>query len=129
LLSEKLQKASIPAKKIIFELKPSLIHGIGVFATANIPKRILLPLFEDNDHRFIPKDKVKNLGISLKQIRIHSIEYPEGFSAPKNFNRMSVGWYLNHSDTPNAFHDAKYHYYSLRPIKKGEEITIDYNSL
>jgi SET domain-containing protein len=41
---------------------------------------------------------------------------------------MEVGWFLNHSDKPNAYHE-NYEYYALRDIKEGEEITIDYNSL
>ncbi len=47
---------------------------------------------------------------------------------PGDFGRMELGWYLNHSRQPNVFH-KNYHYYTSRDIKKGEELTIDYNSL
>ena len=47
---------------------------------------------------------------------------------PKDFGCMEIGWYLNHSKTPNAYH-RNYEYYALRDIKTGEEITVDYNTL
>lgn len=124
------RKYAIPVKKkIIFELKPSSIHGVGVFASQSIKKGEQLPLFEYDDHRFIPKSRIKTSGIALKHFYKHALWYPEGYSAPKNFNRMSIGWYLNHSDTPNAYHDDKHIYYAKRAIRSGEEITIDYNLL
>ena len=48
---------------------------------------------------------------------------------PKDFSCMEIGWYLNHSKTPNAYHDDDYNYYASSDIKTGEEITIDYNLL
>ena len=48
---------------------------------------------------------------------------------PKDFGCMEIGWYLNHSKTPNAYHDDDYNYYASNDIKAGEEITIDYNLL
>jgi SET domain-containing protein len=42
---------------------------------------------------------------------------------------MEIGWYLNHSDDPNVYHDEQYFYYSLKDIKAGEELFIDYSSL
>jgi len=48
---------------------------------------------------------------------------------PANFGAMAVGWYLNHSDSPNAHHDAGYKYFASRDIAAGEEITINYYEL
>ncbi|MFW0837647.1 MAG: SET domain-containing protein-lysine N-methyltransferase [Candidatus Komeilibacteria bacterium] len=42
---------------------------------------------------------------------------------------MHLGWYLNHSKTPTAYPDDDYKWYTVRDIKAGEEITIDYNLL
>ena len=47
---------------------------------------------------------------------------------PIDFGKMEIGWYLNHSYFPNTFH-KEYHFYALKDIKAGEEITIDYNDL
>ncbi|MEO6696286.1 MAG: SET domain-containing protein [Ignavibacteria bacterium] len=114
---------------MIFELRPSKIHGVGVFAFQKIKKGTLLPLFEKGDSRFIKLDKIKECGLPKKILYKYSIEFPDGYSTAKSPHRMSVGWYLNHSSKPNAYHDAKYVYYSSRDIKKDEEIVIDYDEL
>jgi len=44
-----------------------------------------------------------------------------------DFARMSIGWYLNHSDSPNAYY-ANSSYYAARNIKAGEEVTVDYGT-
>lgn len=106
-------------------LKPSQIHGIGVFAVHDIAKGTKLRLFPRSDKfRVLKKDDkdeqfIKTYCVSLGKKR---------YSCPKDFGRMSIGWYLNHSDSPNAYH-KKYTYYAGREIKSGEEITIDYNTL
>jgi hypothetical protein len=41
---------------------------------------------------------------------------------------MSIGWYLNHSSTPNAHWDDDLNgYVSSRMLRAGEELLIDYN--
>ena len=42
--------------------------------------------------------------------------------------RSIVGWYLNHSFTPNAYQE-QYQYFAARDIEAGEEITINYRTL
>jgi Proteins containing SET domain len=44
----------------------------------------------------------------------------------QDFHRMSIGWYTNHSKQPNVETRT---WKALRDIKKGEEITIDYDAL
>jgi len=46
---------------------------------------------------------------------------------PKEVFPMSIGWYLNHSDTPNCNSDTNPK--TLRHIQAGEELTIDYSKL
>ena len=53
---------------------------------------------------------------------------------PPDFGYMPVGWYLNHSSTPNAMRDLKEsetygRWLAARDISEGEEITINYNDL
>ena len=43
--------------------------------------------------------------------------------------RTPLGGFINHSDNPNTIKekvDDKYYLYSIRDIKKGEEITLKY---
>ena len=48
------------------------------------------------------------------------------YGCPKNFNQMTISWYLNESKTPNVRCGDDYQFYALRDILKGEELTVDY---
>jgi len=109
-----------------FVLKPSKF-GIGVFVTHNIKKGIFLRLFGNetpSKHlvRTIDKEEVPKL------FQGYCIDRGNKLVCPLDFGSMSVGWYLNHSNTPNAIH-KNYSWYALRDIREGEEIVIDYNSI
>jgi SET domain-containing protein len=47
---------------------------------------------------------------------------------PKNLNRLSVGWYVNHCDEPNLVAGDDGRFRSLRRIRMGEELTADYRT-
>lgn len=100
--------------------------GIGVFALHGIAKGVWLELF--------PR--------GYRSRKFKSSELPEAFrsyctakpndvwAAPRQFNRMSIGWYLNHSAAPNVEWDDDLNgYVSARDIAEGEELFIDYNLL
>lgn len=110
-----------------FVLKPAE-HGVGVFATEDIAQGTHLRLFGDNetiDMRSMlrPKNSVPEV------FRSYCMEQADGLVCPVDFGQMHVGWYLNHSATPNANPDSDYKWYAARDILAGEEITIDYNTL
>ncbi|MBS1493180.1 MAG: SET domain-containing protein-lysine N-methyltransferase [Bacteroidetes bacterium] len=111
---------------MVFELRPSTIHGVGVFAVIDIKKDTPLELFEPEDDNFIPFEHVPNSKFPEKIIEKYSIMGDEGYSGPKSFHRMSIGWYLNHSDTPNIYCNEDYEYFALRDIAADEELTVDY---
>ncbi|MBI3983838.1 SET domain-containing protein [Candidatus Microgenomates bacterium] len=48
------------------------------------------------------------------------------YHCPRDFERMELVWYLNHSLTPNAEQRSD-GYYSIAQIAAGDEILIDYN--
>jgi len=109
-----------------FRLKPSAIHGVGVFANHDIDAGTRLDMFEE-DTRFLPaapSDAAKRL---LDTLSVAG-EDGHGYYCPRNFTSVAVGWYLNHSDNPNAGH-TDWEYFALRSIKHDEEITIDYRTL
>jgi hypothetical protein len=60
--------------------------------------------------------------------RTYCVDRGDIMMCPKDFGCMEVGWHINHSKTPNAYH-RDYDYFALRDIKAEEEITIDYNTL
>ncbi|HVK11663.1 MAG TPA: SET domain-containing protein [Gemmataceae bacterium] len=117
-----------------FRLKPSTIRdaGVGVFATAAIPKGTYLR------ELFDPGETIRR----LTKAEFEALQSPaavrEPFAVwceedachlPTDPNRMSIGWYMNHSDRPNLAHDEQYDYFTLRDIAAGEELFIDYEAL
>lgn len=105
-------------------LKPSSLGGIGVFATHDIPSGTLL---------FTKTHEMRTL--KAKDIPQEFIKYcifvsDEEYICPERFDRMEIGWYINHSATPNIDYDFKLcKLYAIKNIKAGDEILIDYNYL
>lgn len=51
------------------------------------------------------------------------------YICPDNFNNLTVGWYFNEDrKNPNVEFKNDYDFYSLRNIKKGEELMVDYST-
>lgn len=109
----------------LFVLGPSAIHGVGVFAVRAIPAGAWLPLFSEDEEIV----EVRGDSSIRRKYCVQDGSDPSLFYCPSDFQRMSVGWYMNHSDTPNAGHDGDYVYLVLRDIRAGEEIVIDYGTL
>ena len=104
---------------ILLVLKNSRVHGVGVFTTRKIAAHRHLPLFDERDWRWLancPKHEGQRL----------CVRGDGGFYGPKNWHRPSVGWYLNHSDTPNVCAKT---WRTLRAVRLGEELTISYLEL
>lgn len=96
-------------------LKPSPIHGVGVFTTSALRIGTPLRLFS-GDWRRRPTN-----------LRGRAASYCTDRWAPKNFGRMAIGWYLNHSGLPNV--EAKGEGRVIRYIPAGGELTVDYGGL
>lgn len=96
--------------------------GIGVFTRIGIKKDEDLTTYMRYDC------------ISVKNIKDKELEKKFCFKSkkvlwcPKDFGRMSIFWYTNHSDFPNV-ECANDEYTAIRNIKKEEELTIDYKRL
>ena len=109
-----------------FILKPAE-HGIGVFAFHDIKAETYLRLFggeTETTDALVLRNK-ENIPEFFEQ---YCIDRSKTLICPRDFGCMEIGWHLNHSKTPNAYH-RNYKFYALRDIKLGEEITIDYNTL
>lgn len=106
-----------------FVAQPSRIQGIGVFAIHAIEANVWLRLFRENERvRWQRPTDVP------PEFHRYCVRFGEWFACPRDFGAMSIGWYLNHSAMPNAYHH-NYRYFSKQRIKKGEEITVDYDTL
>ena len=105
-------------------LGPSEIEGVGVFANRTFIKGASLPLFA-------PREQTLTLGNVSEDMKTYCVvdeDDQDLYHCPEDFHRMSIGWYVNHSEQPNAAH-KNFHYFALRDIRAGEEVTINYKTL
>lgn len=117
-----------------FVLRPSKF-GIGVFTTHKIKKGTLLKLWNKKEKTHLKT----HIGKSYKEdfLDRYCVKTTEKennkfiYNCPEYFNRMSIGWYLNHSHRPNTFQKKGNveNHYARHNLKQGEEITIDYRDL
>lgn len=119
----------LPHIEVYVRLRPSSIHGIGCFAILDIPAGTELFPDSSGEMAWIPKKVINGLPPEIAKLyKDFAVEVKDLFGCPRNFNSMDPSWYLNNSETPNAFCDPKreYSFYTLRDIKDGEEITVNY---
>ena len=103
-------------------LKPSTVHGVGVFTDRAIKKGESITSWFADDCRFyktLPKGAIEYL----------CYEVSGGWYGPSDFKQISQGWYVNHSDKPNILTTSNETFRAARNIKKGAELTIDYGQL
>lgn len=102
-------------------LKPSAIHGVGVFTERAIGSGEKLRIWEPGDWQCV--------GRPSGRLKIMCNRFSDGKYRPENFIRMSLAWYMNHSKEPNCRVGVGGHIVSLRKIKRGEELTLNYKHL
>lgn len=109
-------------------VRPSPIHGLGVFADEFIPEGKALWRFDPLLDRIIPEDQLSEYPAQVVEfIDIYSEYFPElGVLVLSGDNDR----YTNHADDPNTIvvlpngPDAMV--VAARAIRPGEEITCDY---
>lgn len=108
----------------------SPIHGVGVFAMRTIPKGV------DPLKSLVPRDEIE-----LKSADIAGL--PEGvlaqmekycffdgdqiLASANGLNTVDMAIYINHSKSPNLRLVAPGQFETMRTIKKGEELVMDYD--
>lgn len=114
-------------------IKPSGIHGIGVFAIRDIPagcKEIFSS--EMGEWTTVPRKEIDELPTHAKDVVENYCLYDEDnyFVPAKGFKTMDLSLFLNHADTPNiiSVNDGAY-FEATREIKKGEELFVDYGEI
>ena len=114
-------------------LKPSAVHGIGVFAIADIPKGCR-DMFSKGIGEYIKvtKKEVDALPAHSKAlIENYCLYDEEHYWIPDHgFKVVDLVGFLNHSDEPNisSINDGE-EFEALRNIKQGEELFIDYGTI
>lgn len=127
LLTYSISSAKLPASMFLYNtiLKPSSIHGLGVFAMGRIKKgtavyqhssRLDLILNADRFNKLDPRDQalIMHYGGIDKRLGRYRLPYDDLR-------------FLNHSEKPNlAYDEATDQIIALRDIVSGEELTQDY---
>jgi len=112
------------------ELKPSARHGIGVFAIRRIPKGID-PLVSRLKRRevWLSHAEVGTLPQSVQRtLRVFCYYDKTGYLVPSTgLNVVDMAIYLNHDKQPNLQMQKDGSFLSLVTIRKGEELTMDYD--
>jgi SET domain-containing protein len=108
----------------------SPIHGVGVFAIRAIPKGV------DPLKSLVPRDEIELTSADLKGIHKNVLKQMEMFcffegdqilAAAHGLNTVDMAIYVNHSKDPNMELIAPGKFKTLRPVKEGEELSLDYD--
>lgn len=114
-------------------LKPSAVHGIGVFAIRDIPKGCRA-IFSRNVGEWIklPIAEVEKLPEhSRSLIETYCLYDETDYYVPDyGFKVMDIVNYLNHSSDPNiiSVNDGEY-FEALKDIPAGKELFVDYGEI
>ena len=95
-----------------------------MFTTRLIDRGARLVLFAPQDWRFVEDPR----GEERVLCRRYGVPEGRGFHCPARWERMSIGWYLNHSSRPNVRIDGLAAH-AVRAIRAGAELTVDYAAL
>jgi SET domain-containing protein len=117
--------------RVLIELRPSRISGIGVFAVRNIRKgqKVADGLYAEDFETLIPWKRFKRFDASVRRkIDDFCIGTPKGFVPPDNldFNKLSIEWYFDHSCEGNVGFNLNGDFIAIEKIAKGTELTYDY---
>ena len=120
---------TLPHQGVYTRLRPSHIHGVGVFAIRKIPRGTYIFAQDDEPIVWVDKKSIRKLPKSVRELYDDfCIIKGSRYGCPKSFDCLTPSWYLNHSNNPNVASDQEVRFYALRDIKKGEELTVDYRT-
>ncbi len=108
-------------------LRPSSIHGIGVFTDEPIQKGQVVWVFDPRIDICIPLDEMENFPPAMQEF-FHRLTYVEKM----NGRAMMIlcadnAKYMNHSSQPNLLDtEDQLREYAVRDIAAGEELTCNY---
>ncbi len=114
-------------------IKPSLLHGIGVFAIRDIPKGTR-DLFSQGVGEWIKLTIAEVEALpkhSRDLVENHCLFDEDHYYVPDyGFKLVDLVVYLNHSDTPNVISINEGEYFeATRDIAAGEELLLDYGTI
>jgi SET domain-containing protein len=114
-------------------IKPSPLHGIGVFAIRDIPKGTR-DLFSQGVGEWIKLTIAEVEALpkhSRDLVENHCLFDEDYYYVPDyGFKLVDLVIYLNHSDTPNIISINEGEFFeAIRDITAGEELLLDYGTI
>ncbi len=109
-----------------FMLQPSTAPwGIGIFAAHKISTGAIIHFFPDGyEPRILHKKDIPE-----DFLKYCTAQSDDEWKCPHRFDHMEIVWYINHANSPNLKRIGRGKFIVIRDIKKGEEVTMDYNEL
>ena len=118
------------SQEVYCHLGVSPVHGIGVFAMRAIPKGVnpMRARLKFDEIKYTHKE-IKTLPRGVrKEIEMFCYYDDDHVYVPTiGMNSMNMAVYLNHSKTPNVVYKKNGQLITLRVIKNGEELMMDYD--
>lgn len=135
-----MKRASLIAKKLVKDLeeniycrlRPSPVHGIGVFAIRDIPNgQELFKTFLNYELTPVPIEMIADnprIDIAVKQLANDMFPLHDGrlYMYRRGLNAIDIGFFINHSKKANVVIDDTSACFAARRIKKGEELFANY---
>jgi hypothetical protein len=119
----------LPHRNLYTRIKASP-KGVGLFAIRDIPCGTPLFVGDIGGTVKVPVSVVES--IADPEVRQMYIDFcpvvGNAFVAPRDFNQITMSWYLNHSDTPNVTVIPELQFVTSRFVRAGEELTADYKT-
>lgn len=130
------QKINMPHHGVFTRLKPAIAgssstelqdRGVGIFAIRDIPRGTLVFAPDDDRTVIVRRENVEMLPDELKRLyQDFCVLEGDAYTCPINFNKLTVAWYANNSDSPNIAPDKNLRFTAIRDIAAGEELTSHY---
>ena len=120
-------------KETYVMLKPSPVHGIGVFAIRDIPKGCRNMFSKDNGEWIkVPIAEIDALPEASRDlVETYCVYDEEHYYVPDyGFKKMDMVNYLNHSAQPNvrSVNDGEY-FEAITDIPAGQELLVNYEAI
>ncbi len=127
--SNRRRKLVAPHLGVYARIGPSRTHGVGAIAIREISAGTRIFRGEAEAVVWVSRAAVRRLPRPVRAL-YEDFGMVDGawLGVPKNLNRLSVGWYVNHSDVPNVEAGSEGRFRALRRIRAGEELTADYRT-
>lgn len=113
-------------------IRPSKIHGVGVFAIRQIPQGTNIFSDDRSEMVWLKSREIDGKSGETRKLYDDFCVIKNGrYGCPKGFNNLTVSWYINEPEAgqkPNVVCSGKYDFVAARDIKASEELTVDYST-